>query len=97
MTEIGTEGVDTDTHVVVGEKTGARNAKYIGGGAALGALVGMLSDKNNKGDHALGGAAIGAAAGTAAAAATADTVIKISAAAPLAFTLAGEERVMLKH
>jgi hypothetical protein len=48
-------GIDSDTHVMVGEARGARNAKMIGGGAALGALIGILSDRNNKNDHALAG------------------------------------------
>ncbi|HJU83667.1 MAG TPA: hypothetical protein VJ600_05620 [Holophagaceae bacterium] len=96
VTEIGSNGVDTDTHAVTGDPRGERNAKYIGGGAALGALVGLLSDKKHQGDHALGGAAIGAAAGTGVAAATADTVIRIKADTPLSFTLATAEPVTLK-
>lgn len=96
VTRLGEDDVDTDAYVVVGDKRGARNAKFIGGGAALGALIGILSDSNNKNDHALGGAAIGAAAGTAAAAATAKTVISIPAGKPIAFTLAAPERVVLK-
>lgn len=96
LTDMGDLGVDTDTHLVVGSATGERNAKMIGGGAALGALVGILSDKRNKNDHALGGAAIGAAVGTAAAAATADTVIRVKAGTPVTFTLKTAEKVVLK-
>lgn len=96
LTTVGGADVTTGTYLVVGDKRGERNAKIIGGAAALGALVGVLSDKKNKGDHALGGAAIGAAAGTAAAAATADTVIKMPAAKPIAFELAAAEKVALK-
>jgi len=96
LTAIGKEEVDGNTYVVVGDKRGARNAKYIGGGAALGALVGVLSDKKNQGDHALGGAAIGAAAGTALAAGTAETVIKIPADKAVGFSLNAAERVIKK-
>lgn len=96
VTEVGGVGIDSDTHVMVAEAKGARNAKIIGGGAALGALIGILSDKKNKNDHALGGAAIGAAAGTAVAAGTADTIIRIPATQPLAFSLTSPEQVTLK-
>ena len=96
LTEVAGTGIDTDTHVVVATAKGERNAKYIGGGAALGALIGILSDKRNKNDHALGGAALGAAAGTAVAAGTADTVIRISASQPISFSLTTAERVTLR-
>lgn len=97
LTEVGSHDVDADAHLVVGDKRGERNAKIIGGGAALGALIGILTDKHNKNDHALGGAAIGAAAGTAAAAATADTVVRIKAATPVTFTLSAPEKVTIKN
>lgn len=97
LTEIAGEGIDADTHVVVATAKGERNAKYIGGGSALGALLGILSDKHNKNDHALGGAALGAAAGTALAAGTADTVIRIPASKPVAFSLTAPERVTLRQ
>lgn len=96
LTEIGDSDVDGGSYVVTGGATGERNAKIIGGAAALGALIGVLSDKKNKGDHALGGAAIGAAAGTAAAAATAKTTILIPADAAIAFSLAAPEKVTLR-
>lgn len=96
LTEVAGEGLETDTHVVVATAKGERNAKYIGGGAALGALIGILSDKKNKNDHALGGAAIGAAAGTAVAAGTADTVVRIPSGKPVAFSLTAPERVTLR-
>lgn len=96
VTRLGQEDIDTTAYVMVGDKRGGRNAKFIGGGAAIGALIGILSDDKNKGDHALGGAAAGAAAGTAAAAASAETVIKIPVAQAITFNLAASEKVTLK-
>ena len=82
---------------VVGDAMGKRDAKFIGGTAALGALVGLLTDKNHQGNHALGGAAAGAAAGTALAAGTADTVIRIPAAHTVTFSLTMPEPVHLRQ
>lgn len=96
LTVVGKNDVDAGVYVVVGGKRGERNAKFIGGAAALGALAGLLSDKNNQGDHALGGAAIGAAAGTAVAAGTADTVIRIPATKAVTFSLTAPEKVSIK-
>jgi len=96
LTFVGKYDVESGVYLVSGTARGSRNAKYIGGAAALGALVGILTDKNNKNDHALGGAAVGAAAGTAVAAATADTVIRISAEKSVSFTLSAPEKVTLK-
>jgi len=96
LTFVGKYDVESGVYLVSGTPRGERNAKYIGGAAALGALVGILSDKKNKNDHALGGAAIGAAAGTAVAAATADTVIKMPVDKAVTFTLSAPEKVTLK-
>lgn len=96
LTEVAGSGLDADAHVVVASARGERNAKYIGGGAAIGALIGILSDRKNKGDHALGGAALGAAAGTALAAGTAETAVRIPAAKPISFSLVAPERVTLR-
>lgn len=96
LTTVGRNGVDAGTYVVVGDARGKRDAKFIGGTAALGALVGILSDKNNQGDHALGGAAAGALAGTALAAGTAETVIRIPASQIVTFSLTTSEPVTVK-
>jgi hypothetical protein len=96
LTTVGSNGVDAGTYMVVGDALGKRDAKFIGGTAALGALVGVLTDKNHQGDHALGGAAAGALAGTALAAGTADTVIRIPAALSVTFSLTTPEQVTVK-
>lgn len=96
LTTVGRNGVDAGTFMVVGDSMGKRDAKFIGGTAALGALVGVLTDKNHQGDHALGGAAAGALAGTALAAGTADTVIRIPASHIVTFSLTAAEQVTLK-
>ncbi len=96
LSTVGRNDVEAGTYLVVGDKRGERNAKFIGDTAALGALVGILSSGKHQGDHALGGAAIGAAAGTAVAAGTADTIIRIPASKTVIFTLSQPERVVLK-
>jgi hypothetical protein len=96
LTTVGRNGVDAGTYLVVGDNLGKRDAKFIGGTAALGALVGILTDKNNQGDHALGGAAAGALAGTALAAGTADTVIRIPSNHTVTFSLTAPEQVTVR-
>jgi len=96
LTTVGRNGVDAGIYLVVGDARGKRDAKFIGGTAALGALVGILSDRNHQGDHALGGAAAGAVAGTALAAGTADPVIRIPAGQPITFSLSAPEQVTLR-
>ena len=96
LTTVGRNGVDAGTYLVVGDTRGKRDAKFIGGTAALGALVGILTDKDHQGDHALGGAAAGALAGTALAAGTADTVIRIPASLTVTFSLTAPEQVTVK-
>ncbi len=96
LTTVGRNGVDAGTYMVVGDTRGKRDAKFIGGTAAIGALVGLLTDKNNQGDHALGGAAAGALAGTALAASTADTVIRIPISHSVTFSLTAPEQVSIR-
>lgn len=96
LTTVGRNGVDAGTYMVVGDARGNRDAKYLGGTAALGALVGVLTDKNHQGDHALGGAAAGALAGTALAAGTADTVIRIPVSHTVTFSLTAPEQVAIR-
>ena len=96
LTTVGRNGVDAGTYMVIGDKRGKRDAKFIGGTAAMGALVGLLTDREHQGDHALGGAAAGALAGTALAAGTADTVIRIPANHPVTFSLTVAEQVVFK-
>lgn len=96
LTTVGRNGVDAGIYMVVGDTRGTRDAKYIGGTAALGALVGILTDKDHQGDHALGGAAAGALAGTALAAGTADSVIRIPANHLVTFSLTSPEQVAIR-
>jgi len=97
LTEINGVDIDGGLYVVQGDAKGGRNAKVIGTTAALGALVGILSNKNNQKDHALGGAAIGAAVGTAVAAGTGSTVIKIPIGNPVEFAVPTSETVTVRN
>ncbi|MDR0498326.1 MAG: hypothetical protein LBH03_01165 [Holophagales bacterium] len=97
LTGVGASSIDGGMYLLAGDAKGGRNAKVIGTTAALGALVGILSDKNNKNDHALGGAAIGAAVGTAVAAGTANTVIKIPTGKAISFVLPADERIVSRN
>lgn len=94
VTAVDRNDVKTGIYRVAGAARGARDAKFIGGTAAVGALVGILTSRGHQADHALGGAAVGAAAGTGLAAGTADTVIRIPAGQPVTFSLSTSEQVM---
>lgn len=84
--EVGGKSYDIETSSV--SRTGGshkkRNLELIGGGSALGALIGGVA---GGGKGALIGAAAGAGAGTATAAATGKKEITIPAETPLAFKL----------
>jgi hypothetical protein len=95
LNEVGGSAIDGGIYAITGDSKGARNAKVIGTTAALGALAGILSDKNNRRDHALAGAAAGAAAGTALAAGSATTVITMQGT--VTFSLPSAERVTLRN
>ncbi|MDR1840543.1 MAG: hypothetical protein LBQ86_01285 [Holophagales bacterium] len=97
LTEVGGASIDGGIFVVTGDSKGGRNTAIIGGTAALGALAGILADKNNKQDHALGGAAIGAAVGTAIAAGTSKTTIKIPSATPIEFAMPAAEQIVVRN
>jgi hypothetical protein len=96
LSSVGRNGVNAGTYMVIGDTRGKRDAKFIGGTAAMGALVGLLTDRDHQGDHALGGAAAGAVAGTALAASTADTVIRIPAYHTVVFSLTTPVQVIFK-
>jgi hypothetical protein len=96
LSSVGRNGVNAGTYMVIGDSRGKRDAKFIGGTAAMGALVGLMTDREHQGDHALGGAAAGALAGTALAAGTADTVIRIPAYHTVVFSLTTPVQVIFK-
>jgi hypothetical protein len=83
---IGTQTYVTETGVVekAGASRGKRTAATVGGGAALGTLIGAIA---GKGKGAAIGAAIGAGAGTAVQASTKGEQVKIPPETKLDFTL----------
>jgi len=93
LTNVGSTAVSGSTFSVKGEDKTERNAKVIATSAGLGAVAGILSSKNHRGDHALGGALIGAGVGTAVAAGTANTVITMPGR--VTFSLLAEVSVMV--
>jgi len=97
LTEINGVAIDGGIYAVQGDAKGTRNAKVIGTTTALGALVGILSNKKNQADHALGGAAIGAAVGTAVAGATGSTVIRMPVGNAVQFSVPSDETVTMRN
>jgi len=97
LTEINGVAIDGGIFAVQGDSKGSRNAKVIGTTTALGALVGVLSNKKNQADHALGGAAIGAALGTAVAGATGSTVIKMPVGNSILFSVPSDATVTVRN
>ena len=85
--------IDTSTVARTGQNHNKRNAEWIGGGAAAGALIGGIA---GHGKGALIGAATGAGAGTAAAAATGKKDIVLPAETHLTFRLAQPLTITVK-
>ncbi len=93
--EVGGKSYAIETNAIGrrGSNHNKRNAGFIGGGAAAGALIGGIA---GHGKGALIGAAAGAGAGTAAAAATGKKDIAIPAETPLTFKLAQPVTITVK-
>jgi len=79
-----TYSTETATYEKAGASRGKRTAATVGGGAALGALIGAVA---GKGKGAAIGAAVGAGAGTAVQAATKGQQVQIPSETKLDFTL----------
>ena len=88
-----TYDLETNTFGVSGKGHGKRNAEFIGGGGAAGALIGGLA---GGGKGALIGAAAGAGAGTAGAAATGKKEITIPAESHIRFELLKSVEIKVK-
>ena len=84
--EVGSEAlaVESSVYEKAGASRGKRTATTVGGGAALGGLIGAVA---GKGKGAAIGAAVGAGAGTAVQAATKGQQIQIPSETKLDFTL----------
>ncbi len=93
--EVGgkTYDLETNTFGESGKGHGKRNAEFIGGGGAAGALIGGLA---GGGKGALIGAAVGAGAGTAGAAATGKKEITIPAESHIKFELLKPVEIKVK-
>ncbi len=93
--EVSGKTYDLETSAVsrVGSNHNKRNLELIGGGSALGAVIGGVA---GGGKGALIGAAAGAGAGTATAAATGKKEITIPAETPLTFKLAQPVTIQAK-
>src|SRR5215469_11688484 len=85
--------ISTDTIRKTGQNHNKRNLRFIGGGAAGGALIGALA---GGGKGALIGSAIGAGAGTAGAAATGKKEISLRAETRMTFYLLRSVTVTVK-
>lgn len=86
LTQIGNSPVETQVEQIDGKSHAGRNVALIGGGAAMGAIIGGIA---SGGKGAAIGSAIGAGAGTATAAATGKQEIVLAAETPLTFVVPG--------
>ncbi len=87
-----TFAVESSEYQTKGASRGKRTAATVGGGAALGGLIGAIA---GKGKGAAIGAAVGAGAGTAVQAATKGQQVQIPAETKLEFALAAPITVMM--
>ena len=86
LTQIGNSAIETQPQQIDGKSHAGRNVALIGGGAAVGAILGGIA---SGGKGAAIGTAIGAGAGTATAAATGKKEIVLAAETPLTFVVPG--------
>jgi hypothetical protein len=86
LTQIGNSPVETQVEQIDGKSHAGRNVALIGGGAAVGAILGSIA---GGGKGAAIGTAVGAGAGTATAAATGKQEIVLAAETSLTFVVPG--------